>query len=447
MFQSIAQSFHNIVQRWTKKSLTDKEIALVLQEIRLALIDADTSVDACDAFIADLKNRYPESITHQQINGKQHLQAWIHGTLVETLGRAPTHPIHITTTPHIIFMVGLQGAGKTTTTIKLASWIEKNLAKKVAVTSVDFQRPAAQEQLNILADNHNIIYIPSPQINPDQLKDHLVKQTVSRHADVLIVDTAGRLSIDDALMQALHTLQKTFRPGDIFYVVDSQMGQNAATTAKQFHDKLSFTSSILTKCDADSKGGVALSLKTVTQKPISFIGEGEKVEHLTLFNPERIANRMLDLGDVASLVEKMKKNIDADEAKRQSTKLSQGQFDLEDFLTQTKQLQSMGGMKGIMSMLPGAQSMPEHLKNMIDENTTKGIVALIQSMTRKERRHPALLNQTSRKERILKGSGRSKKELTDTLKQYEKMKTMIQKMSPSKMRMMMEMFAKNQKNS
>ena len=447
MFQKIAQSFTNILQKWTNKKLTQQQISDILQDIRHALIDADTAVDATDAFIRHLEQNLDTLEMHQKIQASQQMKAWIHNSLVTTLGTPPKQPIQATHTPHIIFMVGLQGAGKTTTTIKLASWIEKNLKKKVAVTSLDFQRPAAQEQLQILSTTHHISYIASVCEKHSILRTNLLQSIQAHHAEILIIDTAGRLSLDDTLMQELEDLKNTFRPDDIFYVVDSQMGQNAALTAQQFHKKLKFTASILTKCDADSKGGVALSLKTMTSTPIAFMGEGEKNDQFSIFNPERIANRMLDLGDVASLVEHMKKNIDTQDAMRQSQKMAQGLYDLEDFLSQAQQLQAMGGMQSIMGMLPGMQNIPEHIKNIAHEDHTKSSIALIQSMTRKERRHPALLNQPSRKQRILKGSGRSKKELLDTLKQFEKMKNMIKKLSPSKMRMAMEMMAKHQKGT
>ena len=442
MFQKLSQSFTNILKKWTQSSLSEKEITSILNDIRSALIDADTAVIAADAFIEHLRKTIHNVPLDKNIKASQQIQAWIHHTLIETLGAAPIPPVQKKHGPQFIMLAGLQGAGKTTTTVKLARWITNEHALKVGVTSVDFHRPAAREQLKILADQATITYIHTEQTSPSILRGTLLQHMKDHALDVVLVDTAGRLSIDDAMMQELSTLKNTLAPQDIFYVIDSQTGQDAASTARQFHNILSFNAAILTKCDADSKGGVALSLKTLTHAPIAFMGEGEKLDNLSIFDPERIANRMLDLGDIATLVSTMKKNIDEKEALKQSKKIAQGDFDLNDFLQQIQQIQAMGGMSSILGMLPGAHSMPAQLKDMMNDKKTAATCALIQSMTPKERRHPALLQQISRKNRIIKGSGRSKNELSELLKQFDKMKVMIKKISPAKMRMAMDLMAK-----
>lgn len=441
MFQTISKSFTELLKKWTQGALSASQIKSLLQDIRSTLIDADTAVEAADIFIQSIET---ELMTHDYTSGsnpQMQLQAKIHASLVKILGQ-PARAIQPSGKPNFILLSGLQGAGKTTTAVKIAKWMSQS-NKKIAVTSLDFQRPAAQKQLEILAGTADIPYIHAEDLPIKSLYTTLLAEAKSQNIDTLILDTAGRLHIDSDLMTQLSVIQRTFKPDETIFVLDSQTGQDAAISAKAFSSTVELTSCILTKCDADSKGGAALSLRTLAGKPISFIGTGEKMNDLEVFNPDILANRMLDLGDVAALVEKIKSSMDEEDAAKQAKKIAKGHYDLTDFLSQIQQMKSMGGASGILSMLPGAQSMPDAMKNMVDDSQSKAHEALILSMTSKERRHPMLLSQVSRKNRVIRGSGRNKKEFQSLLKQYEKMQGMIKKMSSSKIKMAMKMMKKN----
>lgn len=438
MFQSIAQSFSHILKKWSPQRIKEQEKKALLEDIKKALINADAAYEAVSAFIQNIEPQLlTESHDHSPL-GLQ-LQAKIHHALVNLLGHPPSPPLRTPSKIRIILMTGLQGAGKTTTTIKLARWIKEHEGKTCAVASVDFQRPAAREQLHWLAAQQGI-----PVLTLEAQQEHLWKSVIERTAqaeqwNTLIVDTAGRLHIDDDLMNSLKRIERHLNPTESFFVLDSQTGQDAARSAQAFHAQLHLTGCILTKCDAKSNAGAALSVRVLTQQPILFLGTGEKTDKLELFNPENVANQMLDLGNAAALMDNIKKNLDKKETEAQAMRLARGEFSLEDMLMQIKQIHSMGGLSSIAGMLPGAHSLPDSMKSMIDDQQIVAFEALILSMTPKERKHPALINQPSRRERIIKGSGRHKKELQSLLKQYERLSQLIKKFSGSKFKLAMNM--------
>jgi signal recognition particle subunit SRP54 len=340
--------------------------------------------------------------------------------------------------PAVILMAGLQGAGKTTTVAKLARHLKERRKKKVMVVSADVYRPAAIEQLKTLAQQVDVLFFASDASQkPEAIVRAAIDDARKSYVDVLIVDTAGRTSIDDAMMAEIKALHAAVSPVETLFVVDAMTGQDAAVTAKHFSEALPLTGVVLTKTDGDARGGAALSVRYITGKPIKFIGTGEKTDGLDVFHPERIASRILDMGDVLSLVEQVEQQVDKDKAQKLAEKVAKGKkFDLNDMRDQLEQMQNMGGLAGLMDKLPGMGQIPDHVKAQVTGKEVPRMVAIINSMTRKERRNPALLN-GSRRSRIAKGSGMTPADINKLMKQYQQMEKMMSKMGRGGMKGLM----------
>jgi signal recognition particle subunit SRP54 len=337
-------------------------------------------------------------------------------------------------------MSGLQGSGKTTCTAKLAKHLKTKQAKKVLLVACDVYRPAAIDQLQVLGEQIDVAVFAQPENNnPVDIAKQALQHAKTHQFNVVIIDTAGRLAIDEALMQEIENIHKAVRPSETLFVVDAMMGQDAVNTAKAFHDLLQFDGIVLTKMDGDTRGGAAFSIKSVVNKPIKFIGTGEKVDALDVFYPNRMAERILGMGDVVTLVERAQEQVDEEEAKRIQRKISKNQFGYDDFLSQLKQVQRMGSMKDLVGMIPGASKALNGAE--VDEDAFKGVEALIQSMTPKERQQPKLLNH-SRKKRIAKGAGLQLDDINRLVKQFEQMSKMMKMMQGGKSSKLMQMFGK-----
>jgi signal recognition particle subunit SRP54 len=337
-------------------------------------------------------------------------------------------------------MSGLQGSGKTTCSAKLAKHLKEKQSKRVLLVACDIYRPAAIDQLKILGEQIEVAVFSEPENkNPVDIAKKALQHAKANQYNVVIIDTAGRLAVDEALMQEIHNIHKAVNPSETLFVVDAMMGQDAVNTAKAFHDLLQFDGVVLTKMDGDTRGGAALSIKSVVDKPIKFIGTGEKVAALDVFHPNRMADRILGMGDVVSLVERAQEQVDEEEAKRIEKKIAKNQFGYDDFLSQLNQVKRMGSMKDLVGMIPGASKALNGAE--IDEDAFKGVEALIQSMTPKERQQPKLLNY-SRKKRIAKGAGLQMEDINKLVKQFEQMSKMMKMMRGGKSSKLMQMFGK-----
>ena len=342
--------------------------------------------------------------------------------------------------PAVVLMSGLQGSGKTTCSAKLAKHLKEKQSKRVLLVACDIYRPAAIDQLKILGEQIEVAVFAEPENkNPVDIAKKALQHAKANQYNVVIIDTAGRLAVDEALMQEIHNIHKAVNPSETLFVVDAMMGQDAVNTAKAFHDLLQFDGVVLTKMDGDTRGGAALSIKSVVDKPIKFIGTGEKVAALDVFHPNRMADRILGMGDVVSLVERAKEQVDEEEAKRIEKKIAKNQFGYDDFLSQLNQVKRMGSMKDLVGMIPGASKALNGAE--IDEDAFKGVEALIQSMTPKERQQPKLLNY-SRKKRIAKGAGLQMEDINKLVKQFEQMSKMMKMMRGGKSSKLMQMFGK-----
>lgn len=440
MFNNLSDRLNKVVKNLTGQGrLTDKNIEDTLRDIRIALLEADVSLEVAKAFIEDIKPKAIGTEVTKSLSPGQVLIKLVHDELTTLMGEKNEQLDLRATPPAVILMAGLQGSGKTTTAAKLARWLIETQKKSVLVTSADIYRPAAIDQLQTLAETVGAEFHPSTvNDKPVEIAKAAIQAAKNKVIDVVIIDTAGRLAIDEEMMTEIKNVHAAINPVETLFVVDSMTGQDAAKTAKAFHDALPLTGVVLTKTDGDARGGAALSIRHITGKPIKFIGVGEKIDALEPFHPERIASRILGMGDVLSLVEEAQLKVDKEKAEKLAKKLKKGKtFDLEDFRDQLKQISNMGGMMGIMSKLPGMNQLPDHVKDQMNDDKLVGIEALINSMTRKERRHPELLKKGSRKRRITEGSGRSIQELNQLIKQFTMMQKMMKKMKKGNMKNMM----------
>jgi signal recognition particle subunit SRP54 len=426
MFGSLTDKLGGIFDRLRgRATLSAEDVQSAMREIRIALLEADVALPVVKEFIAKTSERATGQNVLTGINAGQQVVKIVHDTLVESLGTSEA--LNVSAAPSIYLLVGLQGAGKTTTAGKLALRL-KNERKKVLLASLDVKRPGAQEQLAQLGKQIDVatLDIVAGQ-EPLKITARAIDEARKTHADVLILDSAGRLSIDDELMAEIATVKKTANPIETLLVADSMTGQDAVNTAKNFDERVGLSGIILTRVDGDARGGAALSMRAVTGKPIKFIGLGEKMDALDVFHPDRLAGRILGMGDIVSLVEKATQNIDADASAAMAAKMQKGQFDLNDYMSQMEQMGKMGGMGGIMSMMPGMGKLQEALEGADLENKVfKRHRAMICSMTPQERRNPKILN-ASRKQRIAKGSGASAFELNQLLKQHLNMQDMMKR--------------------
>ncbi len=439
MFSSLSEKLIATTRDLTGRGrLTEKNIKETMQTIRNALIDADVAYPVVKSFIDRVRSKVLGQQILKSIRPGDLLVKLVHDELVIILGEN-NQPLNLNAQPPIVIMMaGLQGSGKTTTSAKLANWLMRELKKKVLLASVDVYRPAAREQLKILAEQITAGYADTHELNdPLKIAESALKQAKTQYYDVLIIDTAGRQHIDEAMMAEIKKLAEYLDPQEKLFVVDSMMGQDAINAAQTFNQVLALTGIILTKVDGDSRGGAALSAVSVTGKPIKFIGVGEKIDQLQRFHPDRIVSSILGQGDLMTLVEQAKDKIDVEESKKLAQKIKTGKtFTLNDFLKQLEQMQNMGGISSLISKLPGMSGVAEQAKEQINDKTFKRMQAMIQSMTPKERRNVDLID-NSRKRRISSGSGTEIQELNALLKQFKMMQKMMKKMKgPGMLNMM-----------
>ncbi len=411
-----------------KGKITEKNIEEAIKEIRLSLLDADVNFKVVKNFISRVKEKSLGQEVLTSITAGDQFVKIVQDELVEILGR-DTSELVVKGAPGVIFLVGLQGAGKTTTCAKLALHIRKKYSKRPGLVPVDVYRPAAIEQLKILGQQNDLpVFNSDPNDKPEQILEKSKLWAKENMVDVILVDTAGRLQIDDELMGELTRLKNVWDPKETLLVADAMLGQQSVNVAKGFHDQIGITGLVLTKVDGDARGGAALSIREATGVPIKFLGVGEKVSALEVFHPDRLASRILDMGDVVSLVEKAKEVIDEKEALATAKKMAKNKFTMEDFLKQIQMMKKMGGMQGILKMLPGAGQMMKKAKNMAPpDGEIKKIEAIIHSMTIAERNNYKILN-GSRRIRIAKGSGTEVKDINKFIKQFEQSQKMMQQM-------------------
>ena len=416
--------------------ITEINVAETLKEVRRALLDADVNFKIAKEFTQKVKEKALGQEVLTSLQPGQLLVKIVKDELTALMG-AEAVGLSLNGAPAVILMSGLQGSGKTTFTGKLALYLQKKHKKKPLLVACDVYRPAAIDQLGVVAEQVGVpIYEDREEKNPVKIAmSALAKAKEDKH-DVVIIDTAGRLAVDQVLMDEIKAIHQAVAPSETLFVVDSMTGQDAVNTAKAFHDVLNFDGVVLTKLDGDTRGGAALSIKSVVDKPIKFIGTGEKMEALDVFYPERMADRILGMGDVVSLVERAQDQFDEEQARRISKKIAKNQLGYDDFLAQIQQVKKMGNMKDLMGMIPGMSKM---LKGVdIDDNAFQSIEVIIGSMTPKERAQPQLMNH-SRKQRIAKGSGRSMEEVNQLIKQFEQMSKMMKMMQGGKGKQMMQM--------
>ncbi|MDM4772144.1 signal recognition particle protein [Solimonas sp. SE-A11] len=422
--------------------LTEEQVTAAARELRMALLEADVALPVVKEFIDKVKARALGAEILQSLTPGQQFLKIVQQELTETLG-GNAEPLNLRQQPPaIILMAGLQGSGKTTSTGKLALWLKEREKKNVVVVSADVYRPAAIEQLRIVAGNIGVEWFPSEVgQQPVAIAQAALAHARKQYADVLIVDTAGRTTVDEAMMKEIAELHAALTPVETLFVVDSMTGQDAAKTAKAFGDVLPLTGVILTKVDGDSRGGAALSVRQVTGRPIKFLGVGEKSDRLEIFHPDRIANRIIGQGDVLGLIEETARKVDHEKAQKLAEKLKKNKgFDLADFREQMLQMQNMGSMQSILEKLPGGAQMQEQLKSVDAEKQVRRTVAIINSMTPQERRFPDLIK-ASRKRRIAAGAGVEVQQVNQLLRQFETTKDMMKKFAGGGMAKMMRSLA------
>ena len=436
MFESLTQRLSGTIERLRGRGrLTESNISEAVREVRIALLEADVALPVVQALIQRIKVRAVGQEVMRSLSPGQVLVKIVRDELAAVMGAQASDLNLNVPAPAVILMAGLQGAGKTTTVAKLAKHLKDKRKKKVMVVSADVYRPAAIEQLQTLAGQVGAVFFPSQASQkPEAIVKAAIDEAKKTFADVLIVDTAGRTSIDDAMMAEIKALHAAVNPVETLFVVDSMTGQDAAVTAKHFGEALPLTGVVLTKTDGDARGGAALSVRYITGKPIKFVGVGEKPDGLDVFHPDRAASRILDMGDVLSLVEQVEQQVDKDKAAKLAEKVAKGKkFDLNDMRDQLEQMQNMGGLHGLMDKLPGMGQVPEHVKNQVTGKEVPRMVAIINSMTKKERRNPGLLN-GSRRARVARGSGTTPADVNKVLKQYQQMEKMMSKLSQGGMK-------------
>lgn len=430
MFDSLSSRLNKTIKNLTGRGrLTDTNIQETLDEVRKALLEADVSLGVINTFIEDVRIKALGHDVLESLKPGDLLVKIVHDELVQVMGKANESLNLAATPPAVILMAGLQGSGKTTTAAKLAKLLQEQHHKKVLLTSADIYRPAAIEQLATLSASIGALHFPSTSDqNPVTIAKNAVSEAKRAAADVVIIDTAGRLHIDAEMMSEIKAIHAATSPVETLFVVDSMTGQDAANTAKAFNETLSLTGIILTKTDGDSRGGAALSVRSITGKPIKFFGTGEKIDALEAFHPERIASRILGMGDILTLVEEAHRKIDQKQAEKVAKKIKKGHgFNLEDFGHQLREMRKMGGMAALLTKLPGMGNIPAAAKNGMDDKTLIKMEAIINSMTKKERRYPAVIK-GSHKRRIAAGSGTGVPDINRVLKQFMQMQKMMKKL-------------------
>ena len=434
MFESLSDKLSGILNGLTRRgALSEADVTAALREVRLALIEADVALDVVRSFIDKVRSRAVGAEVVKSVTPGQMVVKIVHDTLVDTLG-AEQAPISLESTPPVaILMVGLQGSGKTTTTAKLARRLSERDKRKVLMASLDTRRPAAMEQLATLGKQLSIDCLPIVTgQSPVQIARRAMDAARLGGFDVVLLDTAGRTTIDEALMAEVAEVKAIAKPHEVLLVADALTGQDAVNTARAFEDRVGITGIVLTRVDGDGRGGAALSMRAVTGKPIKLVGMGEKMDALEDFHPSRIANRILGMGDIVSLVEKASETLDAEKAKRIADKMRRGKFDLEDLRDQLTQIEQIGGVGGLLGMLPGVAKMKDQIASAnLDERVVKRQKAIIDSMTRAERRNPDILK-ASRKKRIASGSGTKVEDINKLLKMHRQTADMMKQMGQAK---------------
>jgi signal recognition particle subunit SRP54 len=431
MFDSLTERLGDVFDRLRKRgALNEADVAAALREVRVALLEADVALPVVKDFINAVKDKAIGQDVIRSVTPGQMVIKIVHDHLVEMLGAEASDLSLRAAAPVPILMVGLQGSGKTTTTGKIALRLKNREHKKVLMASLDVNRPAAQEQLAILGRQIQVDTLPIVAgQNPVEIAERALQTARLQGYDVVMLDTAGRLHIDEALMLEVAAVRDLTKPHETLLVADAMTGQDAINTAKSFNERVGITGVVLTRIDGDARGGAALSIRAVTGKPIKLMGTGEKLEALETFHPDRIAGRILGMGDVVSLVEKAAETVDMQEAEKLAAKLAKGNFDLDDLASQLKQLRKMGGMAGMMGMLPGIGKIKKQLNEAnIDDKVIKRQEAIISSMTKEERKNPKLMN-ASRRRRIAAGSGTSVQDVNKLLKQHQDMAHMMKQVS------------------
>jgi len=443
MFDNLTQRLTQTMQKLRGKGrLTEDSIKETLREVRIALLEADVALPVVQSFISQVRQRALGQEVISSLQPGQALVKIVHDELVQIMGEENEALDLKANPPVVVLLAGLQGSGKTTTTAKLAKHLKEQAKKKVMVVSCDVYRPAAIDQLKTLAEQVDVLFHPSSAADqPVAIAKQALDAARRQFADVLLVDTAGRLHIDTDMMDEIRQLHAAVSPHETLFVVDSMTGQDAANTAQAFNEALPLTGVILTKTDGDARGGAALSVRQITGKPIKFVGTGEKIEALQAFHPERVASRILGMGDVLSLVEDVQRHVDKDKAEKLARKIKKGKgFDLEDFRSQLEQMQSMGGLSSLAEKMPGMGELPEHVKNRVNDRQTVSMIAIINSMTPQERRFPDVIR-GSRKKRIASGSGTQIQDINRMLKQFSQMQRMMKKFGKGGMKGMMRKMA------
>nr|WP_297165906.1 signal recognition particle protein [uncultured Dysgonomonas sp.] len=409
--------------------ITEINVAETLKDVRRALLDADVNFKTAKQFTETVKEKALGQNVLTAVKPSQLMVKIVHDELAQLMGGTSVD-ISADGNPTIILMAGLQGSGKTTFSGKLANLLKTKKGKKPLLVADDIYRPAAIEQLRILGTQIDVpVYSEDGNKNPVEIAQNAIKQAKANGNDVVIIDTAGRLAIDEAMMNEIAAIKTAVKPHEILFVVDSMTGQDAVNTAKEFNDRLNFDGVILTKLDGDTRGGAALSIRSVVNKPIKFVGMGEKMDALDIFHPERMADRILGMGDIVSLVERAQEQYDEEEARRLQKKIAKNQFDFNDFLSQIHQIKKMGNLKDLAAMIPGVGKAMKDID--IDDNAFKSIEAIIYSMSPKERVSPEILN-GSRRQRIAKGSGTSIQEVNKLIKQFDETRKMMKMMTQMK---------------
>jgi len=409
--------------------ITEINVAETLKDVRRALLDADVNYKVAKQFTDTVKAKALGQNVLTAVKPGEMMVKIVHDELTALMG-SETAKINLSGNPTVILMSGLQGSGKTTFSGKLARKLKSENARRPLLVACDVYRPAAIDQLKILGEQINVpVYTEDGNKNPVEIARNAIKHAKANNLDLVIVDTAGRLAVDEQMMVEIEAIKKAINPQETLFVVDSMTGQDAVNTAKEFNDRLDFDGVVLTKLDGDTRGGAALSIRTVVTKPIKFVGTGEKLDALDLFHPSRMADRILGMGDIVSLVEKAQNAYNEEEARKLSKKIAKNQFDFNDFLSQIQQIKKMGNLKDLASMIPGVGKAIKDID--IDDDAFKGIEAIIHSMTKQERANPSIINQ-SRRQRIAKGSGTTIVEVNRMLKQFEQMRKMMKTVSSMK---------------
>ena len=421
-FEALQEKFSRIVKTIKGESkLTEKNIEAMLKEVRIALLEADVNYKVVKVFVSNVKEKALGQQVYTKLNPSEMVIKIVKDELVELLGSDRSELAYNKNKPTIIMLVGLQGSGKTTTAAKLANLMKNKLKKKVLLAACDVYRPAAIDQLAQLASELKVDLVNmGDKVNPVDIALKAKEKAYNDHYDVLIIDTAGRLQIDEPLMEELKNIKEKVKPDEILLLTDALAGQDTVNVAKTFNDTLGLTGDIMSKMDGDSRGGAALSISYVTGVPIKFIGTGEKITDLDIFYPERMAERILGMGDVLSLIDKVQENIDEKEAKKAVNKMMGGKFTLDDMLDQMKQVKKLGSLKSLMKLIPGAPKISDEQFKLV-EDEMKNFEVIINSMTKEERENPEILK-NSRKCRIAKGSGKTNADVNRVLKKYEEMK-------------------------